>query len=297
MNNNKHTILITGAGGQLGLAFRDLADRFPQFIFIFASKGELQITDYTTVTNYFDLYNINTCINCAAYTAVDKAEKEKEKAFAVNANAVGNLAMICKRHKVQLIHFSTDYVFDGKADHPYRETDETDPVNTYGASKLKGEELAIQFNPSTIIIRSSWVYSEFGNNFVKTMLRLLIEKESIHVVNDQRGCPTYAADLAKAVMKIVESVPETNYSSPALFNYCNSGNTTWYDFALAIKEITGSKCIINPILTADYSTPARRPHYSILDTSKIRENFQLNIPDWQQSLHQCIDHLLKNKLK
>mgnify|MGYP000727043270 CR=1 FL=1 len=199
------TILVTGANGQLGKEFRIIAAAYTDYNFLFTDKEQLPIANIEIIKSYFASQSINFCINCAAYTAVDKAETEKETAFAINATAVGNLATICKEFSTQLIHISTDYVFDGVGKQPYKETDATSPLNIYGQSKLKGEELALQNNPSAIIIRTSWVYSSFGNNFVKTMLRLMKERESINVVNDQFGSPTYAADLANAIMQIVKS--------------------------------------------------------------------------------------------
>ncbi len=288
------TILVTGANGQLGKEFRALAVNYPQYNFLFAGKEELQVNDSEAVKNYFTNHQINFCINCAAYTAVDKAETEKEKAFAINAGAVADLAFVCKTFNVQLIHISTDYVFDGTAQQPYTETDATNPVSIYGQSKLKGEELALQNNPSVIIIRTSWVYSSYGNNFVKTMLRLMKERESINVVNDQLGSPTYAADLANAIMIIVQKNPVAVIPhSPivphySIFNYCNHGIISWYQFALAIKELTGSTCIINPISTSQYPTPAKRPQYSVIDNGLIKNTFGITIPEWKESLEKCL---------
>ena len=282
------TILVTGSGGQLGNELKNIAADHPGYDFIFADSKDLPIDNFTAVKNYFDLRQINYCINCAAYTAVDKAETEKEKAFLINADAAGNLASICKEHKAQLIHISTDYVFDGTAQQPYKETDNTSPINIYGQSKLKGEQLALQQDPTAIIIRSSWLYSSFGNNFVKTMLRLMKEKESINVVNDQAGCPTYAAGLAKAIMQIITQLPIANCPLPFVFNYASTGTTNWYEFALAIKTFTKSNCTIHPITTAAFPTAAKRPQYSVLDTTKIRDTFNIDIPDWKDSLQNCL---------
>ncbi|MEO7487546.1 MAG: dTDP-4-dehydrorhamnose reductase, partial [Ferruginibacter sp.] len=201
----KKTILVTGANGQLGNEMKVISASFPAYNFLFVTKDELAIDDLVAVTNYFENNAIGYCVNCAAYTAVDKAEAESEKAMLVNATAVGNLAAVCKAHNAGFIHVSTDYVFDGTATIPYTEDFPVAPVNMYGATKLKGEELAQQNNAGSIIIRTSWVYSSFGNNFVKTMLRLMKEKESLNVVSDQVGCPTYAADLAAAIMQIIAS--------------------------------------------------------------------------------------------
>ena len=294
MKDNKPTILVTGANGQLGNELKSIAVAYPGYHFIFTSREELSIEDMGAVKNYFNKHRIDHCINAAAYTAVDKAEGEKEKAFLINATAAGYLAAICKAHNTQFIHISTDYVFGGTASEPYTEAASTHPINVYGASKLKGEELVLHDDPSAVIIRTSWVYSSFGNNFVKTMLRLMKEKESINVVNDQFGCPTYAADLALLIMTIIERLSLAGGQWPvagghnSIFNYCNSGIISWYEFAVAIKELTGSKCIVNPIPTAQYPTIAKRPVYSVLDTKKIQENFNVTIPDWKDSLKKCL---------
>ncbi len=292
-------ILVTGANGQLGKEFRALAASYPQYLFLFAGRNELSIENFDLVNKYFANHTIHFCINCAAYTAVDKAETEKESAFLINAAAVGNLAAVCKQFNVQLVHISTDYVFDGTAQHPYQETDTTDPVSVYGKSKLQGEELALQNNPSAIIIRTSWVFSSFGNNFVKTMLRLMKERESINVVDDQLGCPTYANDLAVCIMEIIEKCSiinvqyNTEHSRRAIFNFCNDGAISWYQFALAIKELSGSTCLVNPIPSSQYPTPAKRPQYSALATSKIKEIFAITIPRWKESLKKCLDLIAK----
>jgi dTDP-4-dehydrorhamnose reductase len=286
LNNSQLTILVTGANGQLGKELQVLAPQYAGFQFLFVTRDELPIENKEAVKDYFATHAIEYCINCAAYTAVDKAEAEKENAFLINASAVANLAKICEKNKTQLIHISTDYVFDGTATEPYKETDKTNPVSIYGKSKLSGEELAMQHAPSTIIIRTAWLYSSFKANFVKTMLRLMKEKESINVVNDQFGCPTYAADLGAAIMQIIT----TNQSkeNPGIYHYSNAGITNWYEFAVAIKKITGSNCVVNPITTAQYPTAAKRPAYSVLDTAKIKETFKLDIPNWKESLQKCL---------
>ena len=284
------TILVTGSGGQLGMEIWKLADHFPTYKFLFTTKEYLPIDDLKLVKNFFEKQQIDHCINCAAYTAVDKAESDKQRAFIINADAVGNLALICKAHQAQFIHISTDYVFDGTSSVPYKEEDRICPINVYGASKLRGEELVLNNNAAAIIIRTSWVYSSFGNNFVKTMLRLLREKESINVVNDQYGCPTYAADLAEAIMTVVDK--ESNeQSTSGIFNYCNEGVITWYEFAYAIKDFIKSKCAVNPISSLAYPTPAKRPQYSVLDTTKIKETYLVTIPNWKDSLHKCLSFL------
>jgi len=254
---------------------------------LFVTKEDLPIENVEAVELFFEKNRIDYCINCAAYTAVDKAESEKEKAFLINADAVGKMANICKIHKTKLIHISTDYVYDGSSNIPLKEDSNVGPVNVYGSSKLKGERLALEKNPSTLIIRTSWVYSSFGNNFVKTMLRLFREKKEINVVDDQYGSPTYAADLADIIMKIIEKKKQGKDFS-GILNYCNAGVTTWYEFAKEIKSLTGSSCNINPIPASSYVTAAKRPPYSVLDTTKIKELLQTDIPSWQTSLKKCI---------
>lgn len=284
----KKTILVTGSGGQLGMELRNLSAQYPNYKFLFTSKEDLPIDDFKLVKKYFEKQQIDHCINCAGYTAVDKAESEKDKAFNINADAAGNLSSICKAHQAQLIHISTDYVFDGSAAIPYKEVDRVNPINIYGASKLRGEELILNNNSSAVIIRTSWVYSSYANNFVNTMLRLLKEKETINVVSDQYGCPTYAADLAVAIMTIVDKEDGVN-SAKGIFNFCNEGIITWYDFAKAIKKFIKSSCIINPIPSSEYPTPAKRPQYSVLDTTKIKDTFDITIPKWEDSLHKCLE--------
>jgi dTDP-4-dehydrorhamnose reductase len=286
MVSNK-TILVTGANGQLGKEFRVLAASYPQYNFLFASKEDLAIEDAEAIKKYFTETPVDFCINCAAYTAVDKAESAKETAFLINADAVGNLAAVCEQFKTQLLHISTDYVFDGSGKQPYKETDDTNPLSVYGQSKFKGEKLAVQHNPSVIIIRTSWVFSSFGNNFVKTMLRLMKEKESINVVNDQLGCPTYAADLAQCIMKIIEKHAAFHIPYP-VFNYCNEGAISWYQFATAIKELSNSNCVVNPIPSSQYPTPAKRPAYAVLNTARVKEVFSIVIPEWRESLEKCL---------
>jgi dTDP-4-dehydrorhamnose reductase len=280
-------IIVTGANGQLGKELRLASKNYPQFGFVFLSREELPVENEHDVHDFFSVHKPSFCINCAAYTAVDKAESEKENAFLINASATGILAAACHRVKAKFIHISTDYVFDGTSSVPLKETDITSPINVYGASKLEGEKNAFMRCRNTIVIRTSWVYSEFGNNFVKTMKRLMNERESINVINDQTGSPTYAADLAVAILEIVN----TNEFFPGVYNYSNDGEITWFDFAVAIKELLSSRCVVNPIPTSQYPTPAKRPHYSLLDKSKIKEVFGLHIPGWKESLTRCINKL------
>lgn len=282
-------ILVTGSNGQLGSECRKLSSSFPDNEFIFVSRQELPIDDIDAVSDFFSSNKIDFCINCAAYTAVDKAESDKEMAFNINAQAVEHLAKCCHQNNVQFIHISTDYVFDGKNNVGYIESDATGPLNVYGESKLAGEIAAMKVNPNVIIIRTSWVYSAYGNNFVKTMMRLMKERDSINVVNDQIGKPTYAADLAGAIFYIIFS-GET--IMPGIYHYANDGIISWYDFACEIKRIGGYDCIINPIPSSAYPVPAKRPDFSILNTAKITSTYGMTIPQWDDSLRQCMSLLM-----
>lgn len=284
-------ILVTGANGQLGSELKVLSASYPHYQFFFTGREDLAVTDAAAVRSYFSANNIDCCINCAAYTAVDKAEEERDAAYAANAAAAGYLAKTSKEHNALFFHFSTDYVFSGESNTPYKEDAPTSPLNYYGQTKLEGEKLVQENNPNAVIIRTSWVYSSFGKNFVKTMMRLMSERESISVVNDQAGSPTYAADLAAAVMNIVES----NSKIPGIYHYSNEGIITWYDFAVAIKEFTNSNCIVNGIPTTAYPTPAKRSAYSAMDTTKIKSTFGISIPQWKDSLQKCIEILLSEK--
>jgi dTDP-4-dehydrorhamnose reductase len=281
----KKNILVTGADGQLGMEFRDLQKIFPYFNFYFASRAHLSITDKEALENYFALKisegsRIDVCINCAAYTAVDKAETEMDAAMQVNAIGAENVAAICSKYDTKLFHISTDYVFDGKATEPYKESDVVNPVGAYGLSKLAGEKAVQDAHASAIIMRTSWVYSVHGKNFVKTMVRLMQEKESIAVVSDQYGSPTYAADLAQAIMHIIEA----DDFVPGIYHYCNQGITNWYGFAVAIKDFLQSPCKVNAIITAEYPTAAARPAFSALNTERFFQTFGIVIPKWEESL-------------
>jgi len=290
--NHLKNILVTGANGQLGMEFRALEKNFPGYRFLFAGRAELSIDNIFSVKEYFSNHVIDFCINCAAYTAVDKAETEKDLAIATNVTAVGNLAAVCKEFDTVFFHFSTDYVFNGEAAKPYKETDETVPVNFYGQTKLQGEVEALQNNQDAIIIRTSWVYSSYGKNFVKTMLRLMKEKGSIAVVADQFGGPTYAADLAAAVMKMISA----EKFIPGIFHFSNEGIISWFQFAVAIKECSESNCVVNAINTSDYPTPAARPKYSAFETDKIALHYGIKIRDWKEALKECLFQINNNAL-
>jgi dTDP-4-dehydrorhamnose reductase len=285
-------IVVTGANGQLGKELKVASQNYPAFDFIFVSREELPVNNTELIHQFFKIQQPAFCINCAAYTAVDKAESEKENAFVVNAEAVGVLAKTCKIFHAKFIHISTDYVFDGTSSTPLTEEDATNPVNSYGASKLKGEKLALAENENSIIIRTSWVYSEFGNNFVKTMMRLMNDRKEINVVADQYGAPTYAASLAEAILVIINtSQTSAKNWQPGIYHYSNAGKISWYDFAVAIKEMIKSECIVHPIPTSSYPTPAKRPSFSLLDTKKIQTTFHIDIAGWEDGLKQCISRL------
>jgi dTDP-4-dehydrorhamnose reductase len=291
------TILVTGANGQLGKELKQVSAVYPrtcdtELNFVFLSRDDLPIHHFETVRHYFDVYKPAFLINCAAYTAVDRAEQEKDLAMQVNGEAPGVLAAICKERGCRFIHISTDYVFDGTATSPYKEDAITHPQSVYGKSKREGEKQALQFNADTIIIRTSWVYSEFGKNFVKTMMKLMSEREEIKVVNDQVGAPTYAADLAEAILQIIIfSIQHPTLNINGVYHFSNKGVISWYDFAIAIKELSGSKCKIHPIPTSEYPTPAKRPAYSVLDTAKIQQIPGIRIKNWKASLTACIDKI------
>jgi dTDP-4-dehydrorhamnose reductase len=283
-NDSRPLVLVTGANGQLGKELQQLEKKWPLFRFLFLSREDLPIHHFELVRNFFKASKPSVLINCAAYTAVDKAEQEPLLARQVNAEAVGVLAAVCAANQCRFIHVSTDYVFDGTATSPYKEEDLTAPQSVYGQTKLEGERQALLANPQTLIIRTSWVYSSFGKNFVKTIIRLLQDKPQISVVQDQLGSPTFAADLANAILQIISS----NNWIPGIYNYSNSGIISWYRFAEEIGKLVGSSTPIKGISTAEYPTPAKRPAWSVLDTSKIVSTYGVTIKDWKESLGQCI---------
>lgn len=273
-------ILVTGSNGQLGSELRILSKNNTQFEWIFADRTQLSLDNLSILEDQLDAVNPDIIVNCAAYTAVDKAESEKELADTINHLAVGILAGWSSKNNSKLIHVSTDYVFDGTSSTALTENAPTNPVNVYGATKLAGEHLCLQNNPEAIILRTSWVYSGFGNNFVKTMSRLMIERDTLSVVNDQIGSPTYAADLAQAIITIIT---HSNWTG-GIYNFSNEGEISWYEFALAIKEIGGYNCEVSGIPSSSYPTPAKRPAYSLLDKSKIKKEFQVAVPNYKESL-------------
>lgn len=284
-------ILIIGGNGQLGNCLNKLISEYAlDYEFHFTDYDTLDITNQKQINEYFSEYEPHYCINVSAYTAVDLAEQEKEKAFAINAEGVKYLAEACAEKGIDLIHISTDYVFSGDTNIPYSEGDFTNPLSVYGASKLEGENLALENNPKTIIIRTSWLYSEFGKNFVKTMLNLFSTKDELNVVADQFGQPTNANDLAEVIMKII-STEEKEYG---IFHFSNYSETTWFDFAKKIAELSKSKIKINPISTEQYPTPAKRPMRSTMCLDKIENSYNIEPKYWENSLEECMEILLKN---
>jgi dTDP-4-dehydrorhamnose reductase len=282
-------ILVTGSNGQLGMELQSLALENRNFNFIFTTKDTLAIENESVVHYFFEKYNPTYCINCAAYTAVDKAESEKELAYQINVTGVENIAKACLQFNTKLIHISTDYVFDGSKKQPYIENDSTNPINYYGVTKLLGEEVVQKNSKEFIIIRTSWVYSSYGNNFVKTMIKLMQSKESINVINDQIGSPTYAKSLAKVILNIINELENKLIAINGIYNYSSDAIISWYDFANEIKKLSKSNCIINPIATVNYPTPAMRSLYSVLSKEKIVQTFGVEFANWKTELKECID--------
>ena len=292
-------IIVTGSKGQLGRSIQDLAPGYPELSFVFTDLEELDISDPTSIDYFFASEKPDAVVNCAAYTAVDKAEKEELLAEKINHHAVANLAMACKKSGVKFVHISTDYLFDGTKSTPYHEKDIVRPRSVYGITKLEGETALLRAEIKSIIIRTSWLYSAYGNNFVKTMLRLGKEKEQLSVVSDQVGTPTYAGDLASVVLQILRdtAIDRQNFV-PGIYHYSNEGVASWYDFATAIFELSPDiNCRIQPIDTASYPTPAARPAYSVLNKSKIKTTFDLRIPYWRDSLKLCLIKLQEDANK
>jgi dTDP-4-dehydrorhamnose reductase len=290
-----HTILVTGANGQLGWELGQLAANYPAFKFVFIDRSQLDLSYPESFEKIIQNITPDCIINTAAYTAVDKSETEKELAFTVNATAVQELARISKELAIPFITYSTDYVFDGEATQPYPISTKVDPINYYGSTKAAGEKMAMEVNENTIIIRTSWVFSSHGNNFVKTMMRLMKERPNLNIVADQKGRPTYAKDLAITTMKMIEAI-NAGKTIKGVYHFANMGETTWYDFADKIKAIAGLDCVLNPVETKDFPTPAKRPSYSVLDTSKIEQDLAIDIRHWEDALTDCIDHINFNVL-
>lgn len=281
-------VLVTGSKGQLASCIKDIDKQYKDLNFIYTDYQELDICDLKQVDSFFKSnQKIDYCINCAAYTAVDKAETETDKAFEINAKGAKNLAIVCNEFDAILIQVSTDFVFDGEKNEPYTETDVAKPISIYGASKLKGEVETQKILKEHFIIRTSWLYSEHGNNFMKTMLRLAETHDEISVVSDQIGTPTYAGDLAQVILKIINS----NNKSFGLYHYSNEGVASWYDFAKAIFEESNIEIKINPIKTDAYPTPAKRPFFSVMDKAKIKSDLNIKTPHWRESINNSINYL------
>ncbi len=285
---SKPVIAITGKNGQLGYELEQLAARYADaFQFIFTNRSSLDLSQPATFSAFFQKYQPAYFINCAAYTAVDKAETEQEAVYRINAESVGLIAQQCQLHQCTLIQISTDYVFNGKGIEPYQTNSATDPVNYYGYTKWMGEKLARANNAQTMIIRTSWVYSSHGNNFVKTMLRLMKERPELKVVNDQKGSPTYAADLAETILQVITSLQKGNIHY-GIYHYSNDGVISWYDFANAIRIKASLPCRVLPITTNEYPTPAKRPAYSVMDKMALVNDFGIRLKTWQESLDCCL---------
>jgi dTDP-4-dehydrorhamnose reductase len=283
-------ILVTGANGQLGWELAQAASSFPQFEFVFVDRSKLDLSNPSNIDNIVSELNPDAIINTAAYTAVDKAEIEKDLAYTINAKAVEKFAEMAAQKNILFITYSTDYVFSGNAVEPYLVDSPIAPINYYGATKADGESLALYKNPKTIVIRTSWVFSSHGNNFVKTMLRLMKEREELNVVGDQVGRPTYAHDLAIVTLQIVEQI---NAGNPiqGIYHYANTGAITWYDFAVAIKKKANLSCTLRKITSEQFPTPAKRPTNSVLDTSKIEKELSIEIQPWEHALDQCLQKI------
>jgi len=286
------TVLITGSDGQLGSEFQKINQKKLELDFVFTDIDDLDITNLNSLESFFSKKQIDFIVNCAAYTNVDKAESEPEKANAINADALKNLSDISNKHKIPVIHISTDYVFDGESEVPYIEDGEVNPTSVYGKSKLLGENY-IKNAFEYIIIRTSWLYSSYGHNFVKTMLKLGKEKVEISVVSDQTGSPTYAKDLAYVILKIlIDSSQDVHSFKSGIYHYSNEGKCSWYEFASEIMNLANIDCKVLPVTTADYPTPTKRPKFSLLNKEKIKKTFNLEIPDWKESLKSALNQIL-----
>ena len=288
LNSNIYNVLVTGSSGQVGNEIKAISSDY-SYNFFFTDRNNIDITSKDSIKEFSKTNNINVIINCAAYTAVDKAESDEINADLVNRKAVKKLSIIAKELNIKLIHISTDYVFDGKNFKPYVEEFQTNPQSIYGKTKLDGENEMRDINPkNSIIIRTSWIYSYYGNNFVKTMLRLGKEKESLGVIFDQVGTPTYAKDLAITILDII---PQIENSKVEIYNYSNEGVLSWYDFAKEIMKMAKLNCKVKAIETYQYPTPAKRPHFSLLNKNKIKSTFNIEIPYWKDGLDDCLRRL------
>jgi dTDP-4-dehydrorhamnose reductase len=283
----KYRVAVTGSNGQLGRELARIADQHPDFLFTFLSREEFPLDDRAKMEKWLEQNPVDIFIHAGAYTSVDKAESEKEKALLVNATASGLIASHLSKTGSKLIYISTDYVFDGTSSIALKEQAPTNPINWYGSTKLEGERLVLMNNKNSLVIRTSWVFSSFGNNFVKTMIRLMKERPVVRVVNDQIGSPTYAGDLAESIMSILES----QHFSPGIWHYCNKGQASWYIFAEEIRKLSQIVCEVLPISTSEFPTPAKRPAFSLMDNSKIEKAYGLNIPEWKTSLALCINKI------
>ncbi len=292
LNSNIYNVLVTGSSGQVGNEIKAISSDY-SYNFFFTDRNNIDITSKDSIKEFCKTNNINVIINCAAYTAVDKAQSDEINADLINRKAVKKLALVSQELNIKLIHISTDYVFDGKNFKPYCEEFQTNPQSIYGKTKLDGENEMRDINPkNSIIIRTSWIYSYYGNNFVKTMLRLGKEKEELGVIFDQIGTPTYAKHLALTILNII---PQIENSKVEIYNYSNEGVLSWYDFAKEIMKMAKLNCKINPIETYQYPTPAKRPHFSLLNKSKIKSKFNLEIPYWKDGLDDCLKRLCERK--
>jgi len=284
------TILITGSHGQLGNEMQQTARRFPQFNYLYTDIEELDICDKAALDAFVKANAVNVIVNCAAYTAVDKAEDDVELCYKINADAVRNIGEIAAENNLKVVHVSTDYVFDGTNHIPYTEDQPVCPATVYGKSKLAGEQALLKTCKQAVILRTAWLYSSFGNNFVKTMMKLGTERDSLNVIFDQIGTPTYAADLADAIMRIISS---KNFV-PGIYHFSDEGVCSWYDFTKSIHRLAGITCDVRPIETKDYPARAPRPHYSVLNKAKIKSTYGIVIPHWEESLERCIKILKQN---
>lgn len=284
------TVLVTGANGQLGTSIHRLSGSYRSFRFLFTDVDSLDICNAESVDAFIQAHPVDYIVNCAAYTAVDKAEENRELCEQINRDAVANLAVAAKRCEAKMLHVSTDYVFDGTACVPYQETDTTNPQSVYGSTKRAGEKALLEICPDAVIVRTAWLYSEYGNNFVKTMLRLGSEHEEIRVVFDQVGSPTYATDLALALLTILEQAEQGQYQ-PGIYHFTDEGVCSWYDFTVKIIQLAGLQARVLPIESKDYPTKAVRPHFSVLNKQKIKSSYGLVIPHWEESLRKCMENM------